>query len=167
MKQISIYRNGQLTNQASFETDEELNQWFEKHKNMGSFGRCARYEKQTIVVKQAEYAEGEPILVKDAVLDEEGNELEPALYEVNRILVSEEETEEVDVLVEPAEFTFEVSDLTEKLEQERINAEARAYLASTDWYVVRQAESGAPIPTDILYKRAEARAKVIDIEEAL
>lgn len=37
------------------------------------------------------------------------------------------------------------------------NAEALAYLASTDWYVVRKAETGAEIPADIAKGRQEAR----------
>ena len=37
-------------------------------------------------------------------------------------------------------------------------AEARAYLSDTDWLVVRQAETGTPIPDDIRQNRAEARS---------
>lgn len=37
-------------------------------------------------------------------------------------------------------------------------AAARAYLAETDWYVTRAAETGTPIPDDIAAARAEARA---------
>ena len=36
-------------------------------------------------------------------------------------------------------------------------AEARAYLNSTDWYVARKAETGAEIPADIAKARQEAR----------
>jgi hypothetical protein len=36
-------------------------------------------------------------------------------------------------------------------------AEALAYLASTDWMVVRQAETGEAVPEDVLARRAEAR----------
>jgi len=41
---------------------------------------------------------------------------------------------------------------------EQANAEAKAYLASTDWYVTRQSETGVAIPTDVLEARAKARA---------
>ncbi len=37
-------------------------------------------------------------------------------------------------------------------------AQARSYLAETDWYVVRAAETGAPVPEEILAARATARA---------
>ena len=41
------------------------------------------------------------------------------------------------------------------------NYQARQYLAETDWYVTRKAETGKAIPDDILTKREEARAKVV------
>ena len=47
--------------------------------------------------------------------------------------------------------------------QLQANAEARAYLASTDWYVIRLQETGEPTPEGILIARAEARASVVDI----
>lgn len=46
--------------------------------------------------------------------------------------------------------------------QRRKNKEARAYLLSTDWYVVRRAETGEEVPQDILDKRAEARLVIVE-----
>lgn len=43
------------------------------------------------------------------------------------------------------------------------NYSARKYLADTDWYVTRKAETGKAIPDDILTKRQEAREKVKEI----
>lgn len=43
------------------------------------------------------------------------------------------------------------------------NYEARRYLAETDWYVTRKAETGKAIPDDIATKRQEAREKVIEL----
>lgn len=45
--------------------------------------------------------------------------------------------------------------------QAQANAEARAYLASTDWYVVRFAETGVAIPDDILTARKLARESIV------
>ena len=45
--------------------------------------------------------------------------------------------------------------------QIQINAESRAYLESTDWYVIRYNETGVSIPADVLAKRAEARLAVV------
>ena len=46
--------------------------------------------------------------------------------------------------------------------QAQKNAEARAYLASTDWYVVRKAETGTEIPADVLAARQTARDSVVE-----
>ena len=46
--------------------------------------------------------------------------------------------------------------------QKVINETARAYLASTDWYAVREAEGGTAMPSDVKTKRAAERAKVVD-----
>lgn len=46
------------------------------------------------------------------------------------------------------------------MEQEVVNMEARNFLASTDWYVTRQAETGKPIPDDVSAKRQEARDSI-------
>lgn len=35
--------------------------------------------------------------------------------------------------------------------------EAREYLDSTDWYVIREVETGKPMPDDVRIKREEAR----------
>ena len=43
------------------------------------------------------------------------------------------------------------------------NYDARKYLADTDWYVTRKAETGKAIPDDIVTKRQEAREKVKEI----
>lgn len=46
--------------------------------------------------------------------------------------------------------------------QQEINAEARDYLALTDWYVIRQQETVEPVPDEILTERAAARARVVE-----
>jgi hypothetical protein len=40
-----------------------------------------------------------------------------------------------------------------------------AYLASTDWYVIRAAEVGGPVPNDIGMARDEARARISEIRD--
>ena len=45
--------------------------------------------------------------------------------------------------------------------QLKINAEARAYLASTDWMITRMAENGTPVEIDVLTKRQQARNAII------
>lgn len=57
-----------------------------------------------------------------------------------------------------------LSDTTRKdLEaQAVINKTNKEYLASTDWYTIRKSETGVEIPSDILTKRAEARAAIVE-----
>ena len=49
--------------------------------------------------------------------------------------------------------------------QAKINQTAKIYLAQTDWYVIRAAEGGTAVPSDIATKRAQERAKIIEFEE--
>lgn len=59
-------------------------------------------------------------------------------------------------------ITKEEPSLTSAETQEKTNREARGYLQSTDWYTIRKNETGAAIPSDILTKRAEARASIVE-----
>ena len=45
--------------------------------------------------------------------------------------------------------------------QEVINSESMAYLDSTDWYVVRYAETGVAVPSDVTTARAAARSAIV------
>ena len=47
--------------------------------------------------------------------------------------------------------------------QIQINAESLAYLASTDWYVIRKQETGTDIPEDILTNRQAARDAIKEV----
>ena len=46
--------------------------------------------------------------------------------------------------------------------QEEINAEARKYLALTDWYIIKHIETGYNVPQDIIDLRAAARLRIVD-----
>jgi disulfide oxidoreductase YuzD len=61
----------------------------------------------------------------------------------------------------PEGYQVEYIDITAEVEQEKINAEALAYLASTDWMIVREIETQVACPSDIKQLRAEARLKVV------
>ena len=51
---------------------------------------------------------------------------------------------------------------TNKVAQDKSDAvgTAEKYLQDTDWYVVRKADTGKAIPSDITTKRAEARTTI-------
>ena len=60
-----------------------------------------------------------------------------------------------------AEITAEITRL-ESLEPQRLlNIESLAYLASTDWYVTRQAETGVAIPADVTTARTAAKLAIV------
>ena len=44
------------------------------------------------------------------------------------------------------------------------NFRARDFLRQTDWYVVRQMETGEAVPVNVLADRAEARENIVDGE---
>ena len=46
-------------------------------------------------------------------------------------------------------------------EQEQINAEALAYLASTDFYILREMDNGVPCPAEIKAERQAARERIV------
>jgi hypothetical protein len=77
-----------------------------------------------------------------AVLDENGVEISPATYETV-----------------PADYDVIVKDITEEYNQGILNQEAMDYLSSTDWYVIREFETGVKVPADIKAARALARTK--------
>lgn len=60
----------------------------------------------------------------------------------------------------PSEYEIETAPITVD-PQIAINEEALAYLANTDWLVIRQAETGVPVPQDVLDERAAARLRVV------
>ena len=45
--------------------------------------------------------------------------------------------------------------------QEVLNNESLGYLASTDWYITRHAETGVAVPADVTTARAAAREAIV------
>lgn len=89
-----------------------------------------------------------------AVLDEQGEELKPAVEAYTEVI-------EATFEVVPSEYLVEIEDITEQVNQEAVNQEAEAYLKSTDWYTLRSLESSTEIPTEILLARQAARDRII------
>jgi hypothetical protein len=143
MFNIKIYRNSVVTNEATFSTEEELHSWLSNHESQGNFGQKAQSIEQQVEVAPA-------------VIDEEGNEVVPALFETQ--------------VVEVPGYTVEITDLTAQLEQEKANAEAEAFLAGSDWKVIRhrdQQELGIATSLtgeefqSLLQERQMARASIV------
>ena len=54
-------------------------------------------------------------------------------------------------------------DINTELTVEQKITQARMYLLETDWYVIREADSGKEMPSEIKTKRAEARQTIDDL----
>ena len=134
MIKISIIKNSQVTNQATFPTMEEAQAWLERHEGMGTFGQKAG--------PQATQVEIFP-----AVVDSEGVEITPAQFEEQQIVM--------------VGYSVEIVDISAQLEQEATNTAALKVLAESDWYVTRLAETGIAIPEEVSSARAVARASII------
>lgn len=134
MIQISIIKESQVTNQATFPTMEEAQAWLASHEGMGTFGQKA--SSQTVQVE-----------ISPAVVDSEGVEISPAQFEEQQIEISG--------------YSVEIVDISAQLEQEATNTAALKVLAESDWYVTRLAETGVAIPEEVLTARAAARLSIV------
>jgi hypothetical protein len=61
----------------------------------------------------------------------------------------------------PEGYQVEYIDISAQIEQERINAESLAYLASTDWMEIRFTETGAGMPADVKATRQLMRDRIV------
>ena len=157
MHQISIIRNEQVTNQASFSTREELDAWLELHQSQNTFGQNEIpeiKETRSVLVKESE-------LIKEAVIDEETREeIEPAEY-------SDPVYEDQEFVIQeyvPAEYEVVIEDITATTEAHSQLAEAKAYLASTDYMAIREFEGGEPMPEAVKLERAAKRLLINSLE---
>lgn len=106
------------------------------------------------------------------VLNDQGNVVYlPELDENNQIVLDEQgnvvysQIKKQKLVRKLRKLQNEISSHSLKVQQEeqlRINKEARAYLASTDWYIIRNQETGVSVPQEILDARAAARTSIIE-----
>jgi hypothetical protein len=61
----------------------------------------------------------------------------------------------------PEGYVVEYIDISAQVEQERINSEALAYLADTDWMQIRFTETNVEMPLEVKQLRAEARSRIV------
>lgn len=59
------------------------------------------------------------------------------------------------------EYTTEIIDITQEYNQQKINEESLKYLTDTDWYIIREYDTGIICPIEIKQLRAEARLKIV------
>lgn len=129
-----------VTNVAKFETQELCLAWLNKNKVTGTFGKLEREVKEII----------------DGVLE---NNEDIAKSISNREVEIAGNVVKVHTL--PQEFSHTITNITDQHLAEQESKEALAYLVSTDWMVVRKAETGVDFPQEIKDLRAAARLKVL------
>lgn len=110
-----------------------------------------KYSKSTNAFYDTDINEDIPV---DAVVISQEKHRELMLGQIDGMVITSDANGNP-ILVEPAPPSPEEI-------QRQTNFKARAYLAETDWYVVRFSETGEPIPEDIKQLRAEARASVVE-----
>lgn len=135
MIKIQIKKQDQITNQASFPTRAEADQWLAQHEGMKSFGEPAR-----VVQQQVE--------LSPAVLAEDGSVLQEAITEMQEVQL-------------PGSYEVIIEDISAQIAQQAINAEALAFLAATDYLIIREMDSGVPCPVEIKAQRQAARERII------
>ena len=69
--------------------------------------------------------------------------------------------EEKNKFGQPGDYSIVYTDVSSQLQQQQTNEQALKYLAETDWYIIRQQETGMSVPQDILNARAAARASIV------
>ena len=131
------------------------------------------FKDDVVVYEQPKLEDGsndESYIYHPAIEAVEGVEAKPEIPEVKetRIIAETQGTDEElaewlagDSFKYPEGYTVEYIDISAQVEQEKINAEALAYLASTDWMIVREVETQVPCPAEVKQLRAEARLKVV------
>lgn len=161
----------QYTHGADFSSQEEAQAWIENHSRLG--GAWGNPE-HTTQVEVSPYIpavfEEQQVLIAEAVLDEEGVELEPAEYALQSVMISPAVQAVFEDQVVPAEFEIEISDISAQIAQELINVEAKQFLNDTDKLVLRhrdQKELGIPTRLSeeefqaLLVERQAARDRVV------
>jgi hypothetical protein len=161
MKQLSITKSGVLTNQASFETQEELDAFLSKHIGIGSFGSPALYQDQEILISE-EVRGPAQVLVSEAVFDQYGEEIEPATYTIDPDGIIETAVYETQsILVQEADYVVEILDISAQVEQEAVNIQAQAFLDATDYIVIRALERGEELSAEFKAERDAARLSIV------
>lgn len=61
----------------------------------------------------------------------------------------------------PEGYQVEYIDISEQVEQKRINAESLKYLANTDWMQIRFSETGVEMPLEVKATRQIMRERII------
>lgn len=111
-------------------------------------------------------------MIADRILRPEVGVMDAALeligpagwYGIEQEILLTDDAEELGITLPTQQ---EIDDCIVMLKARRVvsdkNEDAREYLAETDWYVTRKAETGTEIPQEILDLRIQARLDIINV----
>lgn len=147
MIQYKIRNN--VTNQI---TNQWLSDFADQHYYEECFGKQERWvrEGQEDISAALETRTVVDIPATQEELDERGNVVNEARAEVSHVEYKL-----------ASEYTVEVEDITAQMLAKQESDEAMMYLTSTDWYILREVDSGIVCPQEIKNLRAAARLKVV------
>lgn len=131
-----------VTNRAEFLTNQLCLDWLNSVKLTGAFGKLNRQVKEItlgVLDNNEDISKSTTVTITPA----DGNRPEIRMHTL------------------PQEFTHTITDTTIQKLAENESYDAKQYLASTDWYVIRKSEDGVLIPSSITLARAAARLKVL------
>lgn len=162
MYKVNIIKNGVVKNSANFNSQGEAESWLELHQSLNSFGINAHsYQSLVSEMIPAVFEEME-------VLYGEGYSFDPPLFETTE--VSPEVPAVFETINVDADYTYEILDITDEVNQELANKEALSFLEGSDWKILRhkdQQDLGiatsltAQEYQDLLQERQMAREAII------
>lgn len=128
------------------------------------------YEQPMIEVNLGEFEDDQSFTYHPAIEAVEGVEAKPEIPEIKetRIIAQTQGSDEElavwlagDAHKYPEGYQVEYIDISAQVEQEKINAESLAYLASTDWLIIREIDAGVPCPVEIKATRQAMRERIV------
>ena len=156
MKKIILKQFGLELGHAIVEDDKTQEQssiFLDNYKGLPQRWALGKIGFENQVLEEKKVIEQEYVAAIPEVMDDQGNIVQAAVPEVP-------EVSHMEYFLE-AEYTIEVIDVTAQVNQQKQNEEALKYLAETDWYIIREMDSGVQCPADIKQARNEARARIV------
>ncbi len=135
MIKVDIIKNNEIISSANFTTQQLADAWIAQEAANNSWGKPDRWLSFT----------GEP----------------EAGYTDTREVEASIETQNRTEYFYPCEYSINQTDIAAQVAQEQLNRESEEYLKSTDWYILREMDSGVLCPQEIKTARAAARASIV------
>jgi hypothetical protein len=163
MKRVKIFQKDQVREFIAEDPTEHMNMCIERniwglperwvpHKDEGG-----EYDEADVLDERiVELSPGHPLIPEQPAIYEGGNlvaEAVPMIPEVPAVTQKQVKLR--------AEYSVQIEDISQQLEQERINAEALAFLLSTDWLIIRELDAGIPCPAEVKAARQAAREAIV------